>query len=692
MGYSEVLCTLCGVSFNIGRIRKVGEPRSAAWSRWGAGGAGESALHPNPGFYHILHYRNGAVVGIQPNEFLPRPDYMDPSWEGYGSCGRMGTSCPPDSGCSFIYRGPIGAETSGFVGEQERRKWAAESGGRDREDEEDEDEDFVPDPADEQDYEMLEYTSDDDDAAPEPEGTSTDVEMEDTSHDLDDEDSANREFWVRALVRDPQMRETLVKGSYDYQTAWNWGVPAYFSSLPWEQAKDGILPNSLVHEHNQQCVLDMEDCAQDEPESTTGAGVQERKRSARPEQRREHIAGPGCQMLGGYSGCEISVAEMRHCSVSQCLVRKPKGWSPDAFKVLDDDEEFEREGDFFLSGLCGDMPSRDLSHPKVHPHRHGCGMPHAENWFWNETDINDYALPFHPSCFEVYKRAALRAKGHIEVSGLTNWWAERAKNWREMEDIPRHPSVRECRDQEWLHAPGTAWLAANPLYVPKLSEIFQASVSAGPDFRISDGAFSVPERQCEDRNNDLFASLPNELRISILDNLNVKDIAALRLSSRAFRQIPIQYFQKMLNRHMPWLWEAWPTHSSLIQRPYAFWATCTPAEALARLDKGSRDVAVLDDYCRIVTLEMPELEEVLREAISVEREKALEEARLEMEDHEDRRPFWLPPLKTNYYVLYTLITRHWGELKGLRNRARIWEDCTSILGDIDSMRAQGVIG
>lgn len=30
MGYSEIHCTFCGVSFNIGRIRKLGEPLNNA--------------------------------------------------------------------------------------------------------------------------------------------------------------------------------------------------------------------------------------------------------------------------------------------------------------------------------------------------------------------------------------------------------------------------------------------------------------------------------------------------------------------------------------------------------------------------------------------------------------------------------------------------------------------------------------
>jgi hypothetical protein len=44
----------------------------------------------------------------------------------------------------------------------------------------------------------------------------------------------------------------------------------------------------------------------------------------------------------------------------------------------------------------------------------------------------------------------------------------------------------------------------------------------------------------------------------------------------------------------------------------------------------------------------------------------------------------LPYDKTNWYLLYRDITVNWAKLKGLRNRARIW-DC--VLQVIDAMKA-----
>ncbi|TKA50547.1 hypothetical protein B0A55_12851, partial [Friedmanniomyces simplex] len=36
MGYSERYCQICGVGFNIGRLRKADEPESAAWAGYGS--------------------------------------------------------------------------------------------------------------------------------------------------------------------------------------------------------------------------------------------------------------------------------------------------------------------------------------------------------------------------------------------------------------------------------------------------------------------------------------------------------------------------------------------------------------------------------------------------------------------------------------------------------------------------------
>lgn len=47
-GYNEILCTICGASFNIARVRRQDEPKSAAWNCYGAP---DSYVHADEFYY-----------------------------------------------------------------------------------------------------------------------------------------------------------------------------------------------------------------------------------------------------------------------------------------------------------------------------------------------------------------------------------------------------------------------------------------------------------------------------------------------------------------------------------------------------------------------------------------------------------------------------------------------------------------
>ena len=79
----------------------------------------------------------------------------------------------------------------------------------------------------------------------------------------------------------------------------------------------------------------------------------------------EHIAGTGCVSEAGYSGHRISVEEMKGCRAVQCLVKKGYDWIPE-----DDDEDFETEGAFFLTGI-GDGSPDESPLEGIKPARHG---------------------------------------------------------------------------------------------------------------------------------------------------------------------------------------------------------------------------------------------------------------------------------------------------------------------------------
>ena len=402
----------------------------------------------------------------------------------------------------------------------------------------------------------------------------------------------------------------------------------------------------------------------------------------------EHIAGPGCQNTSGYSGYEINADEMRGCQTLQCLVRKPEGY---IFDSLPDDEEFEGIGEFFLSGLSDHMPSRDYSIPRVFPPRHDCETPYAENYMFDEDEAHDLALPFHPSCLEVYKRASKMFSGKIDINALTSWWSLEA-DYHLFHEFPRDPNVRACNKQEWSHHKGTEYLVANPLHIPKLRDIFASAVESSPTFSPRNGAFSIAEPLTESFAADPFASLPAELRFGILDCLPSKDIASLRCSSRAFCQLPVGYFQKLLARECPWLWEAWPTGSNPSSTRYAKWACLTATEVEQMTLWQQKELEVVGEYQEAVQREVPDLDRQVLDEHQQNMQTLRDAHSAEWEVVKDCELFYLPPTKTNYFTLYTLITRHWKDLRGLQNRKRIWKDCGEILKRASKYREEGRIG
>ena len=109
---------------------------------------------------------------------------------------------------------------------------------------------------------------------------------------------------------------------------------------------------------------------------------------------------------------------------------------------------------------------------------------------------------------------------------------------------------------------------------------------------------------------------------------------------------------------MPWLWKAWPTITNPNQLKYALWATMAPPAVQAGFRKGQKSVATLKDYVEIVSEKMLELKQIFEDKLPIEIPAALHTHKCELEEHEDRKPFFLPAEGKNYVELYTPITRH----------------------------------
>ncbi|EMT69505.1 hypothetical protein FOC4_g10003232, partial [Fusarium odoratissimum] len=241
---------------------------------------------------------------------------------------------------------------------------------------------------------------------------------------------------------------------------------------------------------------------------------------------------------------------------------------------------------------------------------------------YNHIDGGLTGMPFHPTCFEVFKRASIYRYGFVNVKALVSWGQIiTAPTLR----LPEHAAVKRARQMHWMHHAGDEFLAANPCLIPGLQDILDSVQNVcNPDDICSDAASPAPN------STDLFSKFPQEIKLEILLQLDSWDIANLRLSSRTFRHLPQSLFYHLTLRELPWLYEAW---TSL---PLSFFVTTTAAE--------------------------PKLEERQKQGYTTTPVRML-----------DRK-------NTNWTQLRGELTRRWGELPGLRNRRRIWNNCQEIMG------------
>lgn len=394
----------------------------------------------------------------------------------------------------------------------------------------------------------------------------------------------------------------------------------------------------------------------------------------------EHLAGGlECKWLensvcgGAFNGHAISAEEMRGCSTLQCLVPKGHGWETE-----DGDEEFEKSGKFFLSGLSDHSPSRDMSWPQMYPPRHDCSETKADNTFYVEEWSEEYAMPFHPTCLEVFKRASVRRSGSVDYEGLVNWWIIEAGH--KFSDFPRDPAV--TTEQWFLHKFGDEFVAANPCFGTRMESMLAASDRTGdPGFVYDTPVFGEAHRTSD----DVFSRLPRELCFMVLDQLQSRDIANLRLVSRSFHQLPHSFFRSLTLREMPWLWEAW------CDLDYSKWAYPLASELRSknnehgeRLNNINLAQNALQEEARVAG------DEHLHQAAIL----ALQQAAAGEEDERDN--FAAPPTlqaaeKTDWYRLRCELARNNSRLLGLRNRRRVWKDCQEILDRISRYRGEGTM-
>jgi hypothetical protein len=131
-------------------------------------------------------------------------------------------------------------------------------------------------------------------------------------------------------------------------------------------------------------------------------------------------------------------------------------------------------------------------------------------------------------------------------------WRRRVANISH--DHLRHPAVKRAKFQEWRHVPGDEFSAATLVLVPALPAILCVSFEEDPNFNVQDNHFVleglISSRRRSD-SRDPFLALPNDIITILLEFLGSREVASLRLSSRAFRNLPISLFTTSSSRKCP---------------------------------------------------------------------------------------------------------------------------------------------
>ncbi|RAH68411.1 F-box protein [Aspergillus aculeatinus CBS 121060] len=560
MGYSEAYCHFCGVSFNIGRARDVGEP-------------------------HVASFGSDDSLSMEIED-------LD-----LAECAKKG--------CVFALKYP-------YPGEK--------------------DDDLEVDP----DYQPEEY----DDGADEPYEYDSDYESDKAmslSEDHHDDDTQQGETTTtedeeEELYRD-FLSNTLRTLNPRHYTGEPIGGLAYSKTTGTK--KDILIPITFSELP--------EDCS---PEDL------------------EHIPAPTCGQPSAYPGSAISVAEMRGCRTAQFLVHKSQTegtWKPDGLH-----ENWETDAEWFISGVCDGMRSRDCGYPDVWPARGGVETVAADNVNFGSMEPHELAMPFHPWCFDIFSRQSKRHFNKVNVDGLIKW-RDAECSYEEFHEFPRAGDVLESQEQWWDHKPGREYLAANPLYVPGLPALLVGATSQEQEVEVSNATFENAERTHPDTCVvDHLSSLPLDLRLHIISFLDAADITRLRAASRAFTHLPNGVWYRLVRDEMPWLWEAW--NDSEIEHTPSWWTMVNANEVKFVNDTRNH-------YAKVLGAKPPD--------------------QVDLVDHLVPWPAVMPEqvrlerANTDWHRVFTRVKSQWARLKGLRNRRRIWEDVEEIIRRIERCEGSG---
>lgn len=238
--------------------------------------------------------------------------------------------------------------------------------------------------------------------------------------------------------------------------------------------------------------------------------------------------------------------------------------------------------------------------------------------------------------------------------------------------VSQGPSdVALVNEQFYEALPGTEYLAANPLHVPQLDKLIESCLvksSGGSDVVFGTGG------HCS-TSNDPFSALSPELKAMIIEMLGRQDVANLRLVSRSFQQIPQSYFRGLVADEMPWIW--WDIKDFLPTEVdwFKLWCRLSAADGGSQVDETERILLSRVEYgqyeqalakFRVEDQEQVGDKQCNDEGVYVYTDEQKEKIKAIVRERMEAAKAWPKPT----------------EVKGLRNRRRIYRDINEILDEI----------
>ena len=262
--------------------------------------------------------------------------------------------------------------------------------------------------------------------------------------------------------------------------------------------------------------------------------------------------------------------------------------------------------------------------------------------------------------------------GKVDIDGLRQLRMERG-----MHDIPSSPDRELVNQQFYVCVPGTEYLVSNPLSIPGLDDMIQSCLVR--EGEANDVVFH--QSSTDGVTPDPFATLSAELKLLIILQLWRPDVANLRLASRSFQQLPQHYFRHLVEVEMPWVWEIETLQPKQIDW-HKLWCQLSAADGGSGMDEQERQWL---DHARSPGSGwwdwlVDDMTEEEREDYRIYPRSCAGEAYYSSKDMERM----LAPVREERIAA----GQQWPkstELKGLRNRRRIWEDIEVIIERISSL-------